>query len=207
MLLPRSRGERFKDARKDAGFTMDDVKTGTGISKSMIQALEDDDSNRDVGYSNIAKLAAFYGVSADFLLGLSDVPSPEITLQAIGKETGLSGKAIRNIKSINNVSDEPISDYMLIDRKLLSSFLQHPKLRTCIENIHEAKRFSSKSIPAGTTNDDMANAEKAAYSVGGKMLQHFEAEQYYRHEAINALRDIVYDLVPDRKKEGRLWLP
>ena len=57
-----TRGERFKDARivhnQHGKQTMDEVAAATGISKSLIQALENDDKERSVGYDKVAALAA-----------------------------------------------------------------------------------------------------------------------------------------------------
>lgn len=72
-------GERFKDARnvhnQHGKQTMDEVANATGVSKTVIQSLEKWEkrkNNRDVGISNIIALAKHYGVSADWLLGLSE---------------------------------------------------------------------------------------------------------------------------------------
>lgn len=71
-----TRAERFKDARtvhnKHGSQTINEVAEQTGIAKSMISALENDEIDRDVGYQNIAKLAKHYGVTSDFLLGLAE---------------------------------------------------------------------------------------------------------------------------------------
>lgn len=174
------------------------MAAGTPISYSTLYKYQSTGISTPYG---LAVLANYFRTTTDYLLGLSETKSPDIKLQAIEKETGLSEKAIRNLKSINNISDEPVGDDMFASRQQLNSFLQHPKLRTFIYNIHEAKRFFLRTIPTGTTTEDMANVENAAYSLGGKMLKHYETTQYYRQEAINALRDIVYDLVPDKKKE------
>ena len=76
-----TRGERFKDARTEYNQhgkqTMKSVEIITGISASLIKDLEDDDSARSVGYDKVAALATHYGVSSDFLLGLSNDPSPK----------------------------------------------------------------------------------------------------------------------------------
>ena len=73
---------------------IDAVAKETGIKKSMISELEDDDKNRDVGYSSIAKLAKHYGVSADWLLGLTN--DPHIDPPAVD-ELGLSKAAVNMI--------------------------------------------------------------------------------------------------------------
>ena len=69
-----TRGERFKDARtvhnQHKKQTMDEVAAATGVSKALIHALETDGNNRSVGYDKVAKLAAHYGVSANWLLCL-----------------------------------------------------------------------------------------------------------------------------------------
>lgn len=78
-----TRGERFKDARivrnQHGKQTMDEVAAATGIKKSLIQALENDDNDRDVGYTKVATLAAHYRVTADFLLGFTNDPHPKRT--------------------------------------------------------------------------------------------------------------------------------
>lgn len=90
-----TRGERFKDARtvfnKNKKETMDEVFAATGVSKSAIQALEDDSISRSVGYDKVAKLSEHYGVSADYLLCLSD--DHRLAHSAVD-ELGLSEKAI-----------------------------------------------------------------------------------------------------------------
>lgn len=73
-----TRGERFQDARQvhnqHGKQTMKEVELATGVSESMIANLENDEKFRSVGYDKITKLAIHYGVSADYLLGLSPYP-------------------------------------------------------------------------------------------------------------------------------------
>ena len=70
-----TRGERFKDARKvynrNGSQSMEQVRQATGVSKCALTALEDDESTTGVSYLSVAALARHYGVSADWLLGLS----------------------------------------------------------------------------------------------------------------------------------------
>lgn len=107
-----TRGERFKDARivynKNGKQTMDEVETATGIGKSLIQALEDDGSTRSPGYDKVAKLAAHYHVTADFLLGLTDDPHPQKTaIDDLGISPGVAAKFI--FAKSYNTSDCDIS--------------------------------------------------------------------------------------------------
>lgn len=85
-------GERLKDARvdfnKNKKQTIQEVSDATGIPKSTISEIEND--KREPGAGIIRKLAEYYGVSSDFLLGLSDIKTTDTTVQSIIEYTGLS---------------------------------------------------------------------------------------------------------------------
>lgn len=85
-------GERFKDARtvhnQHGKETTGAVAEATGVSKSTLSEIESD--SRVPGAKIISALARHYGVSADYLLGLSDVIIPDTTAQAVIAYTGLS---------------------------------------------------------------------------------------------------------------------
>lgn len=88
--------ERFKDARtvynKNGKQTMSEVESATGIQKSMISSLEKDDT-RGASFRDIAKLAKHYGVSMDWLCGLTDIRDSDVDVIEICKKVGLSEEA------------------------------------------------------------------------------------------------------------------
>lgn len=89
--------ERFKDARiihnKNGKQTMEEVANATGIQKSMISSLEKDDT-RGASFRDVAKLAKHYGVSMDWLCGLTELPTVNSDIRAVCEKTGLSVKAV-----------------------------------------------------------------------------------------------------------------
>lgn len=93
-----TRGERFKDARtvhnQHGKQSMGEVSDATKINKSLIQALEDDSSDRSVGYDKVVKLATHYNVTTDYLLGLSDDPSHT---PAATDDLHISAKAVKQL--------------------------------------------------------------------------------------------------------------
>lgn len=103
-----TRGERFKDARlihnKHGKQTMDQVSEATGLNKSMIQALENENDERSVGYDKIVLLSKHYGVSSDYLLCLSDIRSPSANKKAIIDQTGLSEDNVNLLEALQNAS-------------------------------------------------------------------------------------------------------
>ena len=63
--------ERLKDLRVDRGLTLEQLAAETGLSKSALGKYEADDF-KDISPFSIATLAKFYGVSTDYLMGLTE---------------------------------------------------------------------------------------------------------------------------------------
>lgn len=63
--------EKLKDLRVEHGLTLEQLEQRTGISKSALGNYETEDY-KDISHTSIVTLAKFYGVSADYLLGLTE---------------------------------------------------------------------------------------------------------------------------------------
>lgn len=97
---------RFKLARtdfnKNGPQSVKKVSDETGITRSLIDDLETDVGKlRGVSYLIVGKLADYYGVSADYLLGFTDIPNTDTTIQAVHKITGLSVGALCKLAEMN----------------------------------------------------------------------------------------------------------
>lgn len=105
---------RFKKARtelnKNGHESVKEVFKATGITGSLIDDLETDTATwekwhkapRDVGYSKIKTLAEHYGVSSDYLLGLSNQPTIDAQAAGAAEYTGLSLEAIKRLKDADD---------------------------------------------------------------------------------------------------------
>lgn len=92
--------ERLKDLRVERGLTLEELAAATGLSKSALGKYEADDY-KDVSPFAVAELAKFYGVSTDYLLGLTETKNhPNAALH----ELHLSDDMIALLKSgaVNN---------------------------------------------------------------------------------------------------------
>ena len=67
--------ERLKDLRTERGMTLSDLESATGISRSSLGKYESDDC-KEVSHASIVTLAKYYGVTSDYLLGLSENKNP-----------------------------------------------------------------------------------------------------------------------------------
>ena len=75
--------ERLKDLRVERGLTLEQLSAETGISKSAPGKYEADDF-KDISPFSMVELAKFYGVSTDYLLGLTEQKNhPNTELEAL----------------------------------------------------------------------------------------------------------------------------
>ena len=102
--------ERLKDLRVERGLTLEQLAEQTQLSKSALGSYEADDF-KDISHYALIKLAKFYGVTADYLLGLSQTRNhPNADLA----DLCLSDDMIELLKS------------GLVDNSLLCELATHP---------------------------------------------------------------------------------
>lgn len=196
-----TRGERFKDARivhnRNGKQTMDEVATATGVSKSLIQSLEDDSVNRSVGYDKVAKLAAHYRVTTDFLLGLSGDPFP---MPSVVDDLGLSLKAVDAIEQLE-MFDTPNGQLQFGNASshaldILNCLLESPDFHEVMGNLLMC--FDSFWINASGRQFEGEDygLEAEMRDAGHIVLKGDSAARFYANEAGNSLRDLVCKEIP-----------
>ena len=80
--------ERLKDLRVERGLTLEQLSAETGISKAALGKYEADDF-KDISPFSMVELAKFYGVSTDYLLGLTEhknYPNTELDALHLGDD-------------------------------------------------------------------------------------------------------------------------
>ena len=80
--------ERLKDLRVERSLTLEQLSSETGISKSALGKYEADDF-KDISPFSMVELAKFYGVSTDYLLGLTEQknhPNTELDALRLGDD-------------------------------------------------------------------------------------------------------------------------
>lgn len=196
-----TRGERFKDARivhnRNGKQTMDEVATATGVSKSLIQSLEDDSVNRSVGYDKVAKLAAHYRVTTDFLLGLSDDPFP---MPSVVDDLGLSLKAVDAIEQLE-MFDTPNGQLRFRNASshaldILNCLLASPDFHKVMGNLLMC--FDSFWINASGRQFEGEDygLEAEMRDAGHIVLKGDYAARFYANEAGNSLRELACKEIP-----------
>lgn len=89
--------ERLKELRGTK--TLQEVSNAIGITRVAMGYYEKGERKPDIEI--LYKIAKYHGVTSDYLIGLSDVQTPDIDIQAISAKTGLTEKAIEKVCYFN----------------------------------------------------------------------------------------------------------
>ena len=149
--------ERLYDLRKSRGLRLADVAECTGISKSTLQRLEYNspdlrDEPINAGYQEIVKLAKFYDVSTDYLLGFSEnlkhrnVEIDKLQLSDSAIEMLTSGKANNRLLS-EFITHEDFPDLLMPVLSATSASLKPLDLRKSYNRSNNVNFASILSPP------------------------------------------------------------
>ena len=81
--------EKIKDLRVEKGLTLEQLAEEIGLSRSALGSYESNDT-KDISHYAIVKLAKYYGVTTDYLLGLSEMKKhPDAVLADLHLSDGM----------------------------------------------------------------------------------------------------------------------
>jgi transcriptional regulator with XRE-family HTH domain len=87
--------ERLAKLIKDNGYIHENVAQGIEVTRQAVGKWVNGDSLPDI--LTTAKLAKFFGVSVDYLAGLTDTPTNDMNLRTVCDYTGLNQESVENI--------------------------------------------------------------------------------------------------------------
>ena len=186
--------ERIGDLRTSMNLTQTELSEKTGIPISVISRIESG-KTATVGHDVVAKLALFFNVSADYLLGLTDVRMRKNV--ELG-ELGLSNQALFQILS-GKVNSQILS--MMIESKNFPRFLDYAQ--TYFEDAN-APAFQSRNAMIDFGIDalkDYARETPEARREATHDINRMNAEKITASEAsMIKLRDIMMSILKDMKE-------
>ena len=100
--------ERLTELREIEGKKRQEVADSLGITRASLEYYEKGKRKPDIEV--LTKLANYYKVSTDYLLGLSDAPTTDRDVQFICDYTGLDMESLKNI-SKDNIENKIINIY------------------------------------------------------------------------------------------------
>lgn len=178
--------ERLKDLRTERKMTLEQLSEATGLSRAALGKYETDDF-KDISPFSIATLAKFYGVSTDYLLGLTEQKNhPDTTLA----ELHLSDDAIDVLRNVN------------FNKRLLSEMLCHPNFpRMMLDAEIFVDRIADMRInDMNTVLEAVRQMLLAKQETGDDLylrtleLAQIQEEEYFGHVVAEDLNRILRDI-------------
>lgn len=96
-------GERLLSLREQRNETQEQLAKAIGITRQSLSRYETNERTPNIDL--IYRIAKHYCVSSDYLLGLSENSTVDITIQSACKATGLSEAAVNKLNYIYNHAD------------------------------------------------------------------------------------------------------
>lgn len=123
---------RLRELMKDKKVTQQELATSVGTTRQAISQYADGSVQPNI--EKLYKIAEYFHISADYLLGMSDVATLNADTKAINKMLGLSEIAIeslkRDIELVRSCAEKGIIDVSDIDNTevLLHEYAQHMRI-------------------------------------------------------------------------------
>lgn len=187
--------ERLKDLRVERKLTLEQLAEVTGLSRAALGNYETNDF-KDISPFSIVRLAQFYGVSTDYLLGLTEQKNHSSTeLDAL------------------HLSDEMIGLLQSgkINNRLLCEIVTHDNFRRLMADIEiYADRIASMQISNLNAIVDVARSEilsKYNPEVDDLYLKTLDAayiqeEEYFSHAIHDDMDVIMQDIRKSHAKDS-----
>ena len=170
--------DRVQDLISDSGKDLRTVAAKMGIGLSSLSNYQN--AEREPSISTVAKFAKYFGVTSDYLVGLSNNKTVETA--AIGKTTGLSDESINRVNTIYRSGQMEFINHLLCDPELM-------KVLVYVYQLHAQKIDSSKiyAVIEAWAFDKLQQDKKAELlMVYGSVIR-----SNYKQEAKNAMAQII----------------
>ena len=189
--------ERLKDLRVvDFDLTLKELAERTGLSRDALGKYEADETAKDISPFAILTLAKFYGVSTDYLLGLTENKNhPNVELNALH----LSDDAI-TVLSTGNFNHRLLSEMIChkdFQRMMLDAEIYVDRIADMrITNMNAAMEAVRQSVIKKKGNDD-----EDLYLRTLELAQ-VQEDEYFGHVISKDLTGILRDIRDTHRKDA-----
>ena len=148
----------LRDLIAKRGTTITAISKALGISRQAVSQYTDGTGQPNV--DKLAMIADYFGVSTDYLVGFSEVPTRNEKIQGANMLTGLWEDAIARLKVEKHCGDDEISDF-------ISYLVVNPRISELIAAIKGRNRFVTdpKSVTIDVDGKDYSTDMKALFKM------------------------------------------
>lgn len=125
-------GERIEDLIIESKKTAEQIAIESGVNKTTLSEIRNNKLNsdgqpKDFGYKSFLKLAKYFNVSVDYLLGVTNIRTPDVNKTFVCEYTGLNETAVDNLHSLAVILRFAFDVYddfdKMLDNKYYDSFV------------------------------------------------------------------------------------
>lgn len=143
--------ERLRTLVPDAE-TKKSLASALGVTTTAIELyLSDTDKAVYPKTANLIKIAEYFDKSLDYIVGISDIETPDATIRGCCEYTGLKEAAIKNIKKC----DSPLLTRILESPRFFDLLDDLDHLAFLVDLLKEDTEETSKSVPAGNLQENI----------------------------------------------------
>lgn len=176
-----------------------------GITRQAVSNYKSGQSSPD--WKTIVSIAKYFGVSSDYLLGITDVKSTDVSLQAVCKYVSLDEHAVRTLHklpSIGKVLREIIpehgfaftSSFDNVGHTLMAAKIEHEKIKPIVEKDPD-KIFEYFPV----YNKHIEQIELALFRFE-RVCRDLPEELYKAKETLNELNSFVMQVLTREASNG-----
>ena len=122
-------GEKIEKLRKEKNLTQTELAKALMLKQDTISRIEK--GRREISNSELVAISKFFGVSTDYLLGVTPERTTDTDIRAICEYTGLSEKAVhelninlRALRSIENKESDIIARLLNLSFDIINQFIE-----------------------------------------------------------------------------------
>ncbi len=178
---------RLRELLAPKGVTITALADKLEISRQAVSQYQDGSTQPNL--QSLAEIAKYFGVSTDWLLGLTDMRTPNMDVRAIANYTHLSDKAIELLNSLTAIEGGEM--YLI----MLSTMIESPELYRLIGQIrYYVDRLAEYEA---TSKDDPAAFDAAEYKI--------TSERYGVIYSFEKLLNDVLERLSDKYSNGEAY--
>ncbi len=186
--------ERIKDLRTNKHMRVEDISDATGIPKQTLSNYEKDDY--PVPHHIVLQLAAYYNVSTDYLLGLTDSPASVHTPVSDLHLSDAAIARIRDSKTNSRLLSEIIESDAFMQLLVDSEVYVDGYVEESVDQYNSLMNFARKKVAEHIGVTDDAAAQTLAHS---KVAQHEYFGRLFANDLIEILDEIKENHSKDRE--------
>ena len=179
--------EKLRERMRECSENQSSLAQKIGVQRQTISLYTTGQSKPDT--EKLSKIAQALNVSSDWLLGLSDVKTPDVSVKAICEKTGLSEKAVTSIMKIKGLAD--IGGFIGVNELTgINDFLSTDNFIFCAGEYAKAKRCVLSQLESFDVNgsDDYPLDDTDVQEI---TLRGFYVCEYMYHKIFSELEQMM----------------